>query len=68
MSESNVKIVWIVQLDKEMKEFFDTLATKEGDTAYGNGSRKVKRVLYDFMRKYQNKTDTARPPLNRGLE
>ena len=53
MSESNVKIVWIVQLDKETKEFFDALATDEGDTAYGNGSRYVKRVLYDFMRSHQ---------------
>ena len=65
---SQPKIVWIVQLDKEMKEFFDDLAEKEGDKAYGNGARYVKKVLSDFIRKYQNKTDTARPPLNRGLE
>jgi len=54
MSESNVKIVWIVQLDKEMREFFDLLAAQEGDKTYGAGSRYVKRVLYDFMHDHQD--------------
>ena len=27
-----------------------SLEDKEGDSAYGNGSRKVKRVLHDYMR------------------
>ncbi len=48
---SDSRIFWIVQLSKEMKEFFDKLAKDEGDTAYGAGSRVVKRVLYDFIRK-----------------
>ena len=47
---SDSRIFWIVQLPKEMKDFFDALALAEGDKAYGAGSRYVKRVLYDFIR------------------
>jgi uncharacterized protein YegL len=51
MSDSNV--YWIVQLSKEMKEYFDTLAAQEGDTSYGAGARRVKRVIYDFMKNHR---------------
>ena len=47
---SDSRIFWIVQLPKEMKDFFDALALADGDKAYGAGSRYVKRVLYDFIR------------------
>lgn len=52
---SDSRVFWIVQLSKEMKEFFDALALQEGDKAYGAGSRYVKRVLYDFIRDHKVK-------------
>jgi hypothetical protein len=50
---SEPKIVWIIQLTKEDKEFFDAIAEREGDKTYGNGSRYVKKVLADFIRDHQ---------------
>jgi hypothetical protein len=51
---SEPKIVWIIQLTKEDKEFFDKVASDDGDKAYGNGARYVKRILENFRRDYQD--------------
>jgi hypothetical protein len=51
---SEPKIVWIIQLTKEDKEFFDMVALNDGDKAYGNGARYVKRILENFRRDYQD--------------
>jgi hypothetical protein len=51
---SEPKIVWIIQLTKEDKEFFDALASADGDKAYGNGARYVKKVLENFRREYED--------------
>jgi hypothetical protein len=57
---TDFNVVWIVQLTKEMKEFFETLAIRDGDEAYGAGARYVKRVLSNFKKDYEEASQAVR--------